>query len=74
MSSHTTLVKKARALMAWTDLVSAGPSGSACRAAKATWEGRARAFGADVETRYLTGLTQAWCPTQREGAIAEASE
>jgi Ca-activated chloride channel family protein len=69
-------VKKARALMAWTDLVATGGFGDECRAARRTWSTRARAFGGDVETRYLDGLTRAWCPGDRDdaAAIAEVGE
>lgn len=63
-------VTKARALMAWTDLVRAGRSD--CTREKAEWRSRAKTFGGDTETRYLDGLVVHWCPASSGGAIAEA--
>ncbi|MDP2314434.1 MAG: VWA domain-containing protein [Pseudomonadota bacterium] len=64
-------VAKARALMAWTDLVRVGPTG--CHTEKRAWTTRAEAFGGDVETRYLDGLVATWCADEeRGGMIAEA--
>ncbi|MFN7145130.1 MAG: hypothetical protein ACK4YP_15240, partial [Myxococcota bacterium] len=63
-------VTKARALMAWTDLVRAGRN--TCAAEKREWKSRVRAFGGDVETRYLDGLVAGWCGAGGDGVIAEA--
>ncbi|MES2640352.1 MAG: VWA domain-containing protein [Myxococcota bacterium] len=63
-------VTKARALMAWTDLVRVGSND--CTREKKEWQGRAKTFGGDTETRYLDGLVASWCPVSRGGAIAEA--
>lgn len=63
-------VTKARALMAWTDLVRAGRND--CAAEKREWKARTRAFGGDVETRYLDGLVADWCGAGGDGVIAEA--
>ncbi len=62
-------VTKARALMAWTDLVRAGRDD--CATERAAWDARVAAFGGDLETRYLDGLVAGWCP-HRGGVIAEA--
>jgi Ca-activated chloride channel family protein len=63
-------VNKARALMAWTDVVRAGASG--CADEKREWKARVRTYGGDVETRYLDELVADWCPAPRTDVIAEA--
>lgn len=64
-------VDKARALMAWTDLVRVGSHG--CYAEKEVWASRLRQFGGDTETRYLDGLVDGWCPEPPSSqSIAEA--
>ncbi|MFN7145610.1 MAG: vWA domain-containing protein, partial [Myxococcota bacterium] len=55
-------MRKARALMAWTDLIlEKSMGGSPCGASFATWQERVGAVGEDAELQWLDGLTSPLC-------------
>lgn len=62
-------VRKARALMAWTDEVRARSAGEGCGRAWTTWEERAAAADGDAEIAYVGGLLSACAPTRRDTAL-----
>lgn len=58
-------MRKARALMAWTDLIlEKSMGGSPCGASFATWQDRVGAVGEDAELQWLDGLTSPLCGAQ----------
>ncbi len=55
-------VRKARALMAWTDFVLAGAmQKDPCASAFGTWQSRVRSLGPDSEIQWLDGITSPRC-------------
>jgi Ca-activated chloride channel family protein len=55
-------MRKARALMGWTDLILArSMGGSPCGAPFATWQERVSVLGEDAEIQWLDGLTSPLC-------------
>ncbi len=55
-------MRKARALMGWTDLILArSMGGSPCGAPFSTWQERVGALGEDAEIQWLDGLTSPLC-------------